>query len=212
MTTAQSDLPLRCRCGQVRGVVHEASRATGNRLVCLCLDCQAFAKFLNRADTIDAYGGSDIYQMAPARLKITDGDDQLRSMRLSERGLLRWYTDCCKTPVGNTMNGKLPFVGLILAFADPVCDRDGILGKSLGYVNAPDPKKLPPGIELGSNLKILKIVGRCGGLMIGWWISGKASPSPFFDERTREPIAAPKILSKSERDALPRKSTTRSSS
>ena len=197
--SAQSELRLRCRCSKVRGVVREASHATGNRLVCLCLDCRAFAKFLDRPDAIDAYGGSDIYQMAPSRLKITEGTDQLRSMRLSEKGLLRWYTDCCKTPVGNTMNGKVPFVGLILAFADPACDRDAILGKSLGYINAPDPKKLPPGVVVGS--KLLKIVGRCGVLMIGWWIGGKASPSPFFDEKTREPIRAPKILSKAERDA-----------
>jgi hypothetical protein len=199
--STQSELQLRCRCDKVRGVVHEASRATGNHLVCLCIDCQAFAKFLDRPDVIDAYGGSDIYQMAPSRLKITEGADQLRSMRLSEKGLLRWYTDCCKTPVGNTVNGKLPFVGLILAFADPACDRDAILGKSLGYINAPDPKKLPPEIHEGS---ALKIVGRCGVLMLGWWVSGKSSPSPFFDKKTRAPIREPKILSKSERDNLPR--------
>jgi hypothetical protein len=199
-----SELQLRCQCGKVRGLVREASHATGNRLVCLCLDCQAFAKFLDRPDVIDPHGGSAIYQMAPSRLNITEGADQLRSMRLSEKGLLRWYTDCCKTPVGNTVNGKIPFVGLILAFADPDLDanaRDEILGKSLGYINAPDPKKLPQGIVQGS---AFKIVGRCGRLMIGWWISGKSSPSPFFDETTREPIRAPKILSKTERDNLPR--------
>lgn len=201
MTPAASDLPLRCKCGLVRGVVHEASRATGNRLVCLCLDCAAFAHFLERPDTIDAYGGSDIYQMAPSRLEITEGADRLRSMRLSEKGLLRWYTDCCKTPVGNTMNGKIPFVGLILAFADPACDRDAVLGASLGYINAPDPKKLPPEIHQGSTLKI---IGRCAGLMMSWWIGGRASPSPFFSPTTREAIVPPKILSKSERDALSR--------
>jgi hypothetical protein len=41
-----SDVPLRCRCGHVRGVEIRVSPSSGLRLVCYCKDCQAFARFL----------------------------------------------------------------------------------------------------------------------------------------------------------------------
>jgi hypothetical protein len=59
---------LSCRCGTVRGRVAEASPSSVNRIVCYCVDCQAFAHHLRRADVLDAHGGSDIVQVAPARL------------------------------------------------------------------------------------------------------------------------------------------------
>ncbi len=51
---------FRCRCGEVRGIVTDASPHTANRVVCYCDDCQAFAHRLGRADLLDAHGGSDI--------------------------------------------------------------------------------------------------------------------------------------------------------
>ena len=49
--THSSDLPIRCTCGALRGVLREPSRDTGNRCVCYCDDCQSFAYFLERADS-----------------------------------------------------------------------------------------------------------------------------------------------------------------
>jgi Family of unknown function (DUF6151) len=37
---------------------------------------------------------------APARVKLTAGTEALRRLRFSIK-VLRWYTDCCRTPVGN---------------------------------------------------------------------------------------------------------------
>ena len=65
------DLPLRCRCGRVRGVASDVSPSTGFRFVCYCKDCQAFARFLERADVLDSAGGTDIFQMPPGRVKLT---------------------------------------------------------------------------------------------------------------------------------------------
>ena len=59
---------FRCRCGEVRGFVADASPRTVNRVVCYCDDCQAFAHRLGRADLLDAHGGSDVVQVAPASL------------------------------------------------------------------------------------------------------------------------------------------------
>ena len=91
------DLPLRCRCGRVRGVASDVSPSGGFRFVCYCKDCQAFARFLERPDVLDPAGGTDIFQMPPARVRLSAGMDAVRCLRLSDKGVLRWYTDCCRT-------------------------------------------------------------------------------------------------------------------
>ena len=109
-------VPLRCDCGAVAGEI-TVSPGAGNHCVCFCDDCQAFAAALGREDVLDAWGGTDIYQTAPARLRITQGQDELRALRLNPKGLVRWYTACCKTPVGNMMaTPRSPFVGVISRF------------------------------------------------------------------------------------------------
>jgi len=64
---------VRCRCGEVKGVVTGASPRTVNRVVCYCDDCQAYAHQLGRPDLLNAKGGSDIVQIAPSALSITRG-------------------------------------------------------------------------------------------------------------------------------------------
>src|SRR5215471_10888991 len=127
-----SDLPLRCRCGHVRGVASEVS--SGFRFLCYCKDCQAFARFLGRADALDAAGGTDIFQMPPARVTLTAGAEALRCLRFSSK-VLRWYADCCRTPIGNTAaDARFPVVAVIHCFMDHQADgrsRDAALGPAL---------------------------------------------------------------------------------
>jgi len=105
--------PLRCRCGTVSGWVKEPRSA--NRVVCYCKDCQAFAYFLGQENQIlDERGGSDVIQILPKNLSFTQGIEALKCMRLTEKGLLRWYASCCNTPIGNTLaNYKISFIGLV---------------------------------------------------------------------------------------------------
>ena len=77
---------LRCRCGEVVGAVTNASPQTVNRVVCYCDDCQAFAHQLGRADLLDAKGGSDIVQVAPASLTFVKGQDRIAGVRLTPKG------------------------------------------------------------------------------------------------------------------------------
>lgn len=51
------DIPLRCRCGRMRGAARAVSPSAGFRFVCCCKDCRAFARFLERPDILDAAGG-----------------------------------------------------------------------------------------------------------------------------------------------------------
>src|ERR1700692_3578838 len=86
------DLSLRCRCGRMRGTASSVSPSSGFRFVCYCKDCQAFARFLERADVLDPAGGTDIFHMPPGRVKLTAGTDALRCLPLSNK-VLRWYTE-----------------------------------------------------------------------------------------------------------------------
>src|SRR6201988_2315539 len=92
-------MELRCRCGEVVGRVDNASPQKVNRVVCYCDDCQAFAHQLGRADLLNAQGGSDIIQVAPASLTFIKGQNRIAGVRLTPKGLFRWYTTCCNTPV-----------------------------------------------------------------------------------------------------------------
>ena len=96
-------VPLACSCGAVRGVLRNANARNGSRLVCMCDDCQTYAHHLGRAgDILDAHGGTEVYQTYPARLGFTQGSEPVRCLRLSPKGLMRWHTGCCRTPIGNT--------------------------------------------------------------------------------------------------------------
>src|SRR5579883_2663382 len=104
---------MRCRCGEVRGWVANPSPRTVNRVVCYCDDCQAFAHHLGRADLLDSHGGSDIVQVAPASLTFVQGQERIAGLRLTPKGIYRWYASCCNTPVGNTVTPAIPFVGIV---------------------------------------------------------------------------------------------------
>src|SRR6516162_5125147 len=127
-------LPLRCRCGRMRGVASDVSPSTGFRVVCYCKDCQAFARFLERADVLDPAGGTDIFQMPPGRVKLTAGTDAMRCLRLSNK-VLRWYSDCCRTPIANTAaRPHFPLIGVVHSFMDHEAhgrSRDEVLGPPL---------------------------------------------------------------------------------
>lgn len=93
------DLPLHCRCGRVRGVASEVSPSAGFRFLCSCTDCQAFARLLGRPDVLDAAGGTDIFQMPAGRVTLAAGANALPQL---PRQVLRWYAECCRTPIANT--------------------------------------------------------------------------------------------------------------
>ncbi len=199
----QSDLPLRCRCGKVRGVASEVSPSTGFRFLCYCKDCQAFARFLERADVLDPAGGTDIFQMPPGRVRLTAGADAVRCVCFGNSGVFRWHTDCCRTPIANTAGRRFPLLGLVHSFMDHEANgrsRDEVLGAPLCQIferSAAGP--LPPSAPPPPSLKVFV---RRGSMMVGWWMRRLARPNPFFDDRTGAPLSLPRILTPSERAAL----------
>ncbi len=82
----------------MRGVASEVSPSSGFRFVCYCQDCQAFARFLERRDLLDAAGGTDIFQMPPGRVKFTTGTDAVRCLRLLPSFIPSWTTSRTAVP------------------------------------------------------------------------------------------------------------------
>jgi hypothetical protein len=197
------DLPLRCRCGRLCGVASDVSPSSGFRFVCYCKDCQAFARFLDRADVLDPAGGTDIFHMPPARVKLTAGTDALRCLQLSSK-VLRWYTECCRTPIANTPAGPgFPVIGMVHSCMDYAASgrsRDEVLGPPRCRIferSAVGP--LPPNAPGPPSVGLF---ARRASKLLGWWVRGLGWPTPFFDDRTKVPRAVPRELMQSERAAF----------
>ena len=185
-----ADISLKCTCGAVRGTAKNITPTNGIRVVCCCDDCQSFASFLNRSDDIlDEFGGTDISQTSQSQITIEHGADHLRSVKLKPKGLVRWYTDCCKTPIGNTMSGAMPFIGIIHNFMDDEGSRDANLGPVQTYVMSKHALKPPvhpntaEKFPLGITLKI-------ASKLLVWKIRGMQKPSSFFNADGK-PVSRP---------------------
>lgn len=189
----KTDIRISCTCGRLQGSARGVSGSAGNRLVCYCDDCQSFAEFLGRADEIlDAHGGTDVFQMSPAHLKIADGIESLACMRLTPNGLLRWYADCYMTPIGNTLpTHQLPFVGLIhLCMAVSKQSLD----EAIGPVRAGVHGKFARGdrAEISAHdWAPLFVLVRMFPKLIWWRLKGDHKRTPFFDE-TGTPTVEPR--------------------
>jgi hypothetical protein len=194
-----SNLPMRCTCGAVTGEITAASPAETNRVVCYCDDCQTFARALGRPELMDAHGGSDIVQVHPVQLRITAGAEHIRLLRLSPKGLLRFHTVCCNTPIGNTLtNPKTPFLGIsrhFFALDDAELNarigppRGGIQGRfAVGGAPAGVHPKVGPGL-------MLRTIWFAGS----GWLRGRYAPSPVFNAATGAPVVEARVLSKEER-------------
>ncbi len=171
--------PLQCRCGTIKGYVVRPGMA--NRAVCYCKDCQAFAHFLKRADTVlDEHGGTAVVATLPKHVHFTQGLEALTSMSLSDHGVLRWYASCCNTPIGNTPRDfKTPYVGLIESCLE---SNSPSLQKSFGPVrmvlNTKSAKGRVKSTPVSNFLAMLGLMKS----VIGTRLNGTYKRNPFFGE------------------------------
>lgn len=194
---------LRCECGKLRGTASGLGPSRGARVVCYCDDCQAFARFLGRPDVTDAWGGTDIFQMPPSGVRLEQEDQALQCVRLSDKGMFRWYCGFCKTPVGNTVGPRLPVVGLIhniMDHASSNVSRDALLGRPIGFLQTRSATGGGP--PPGPRASLLRTAARSSRLLLTWWVTRAGFPSPFFDERTLAPRATPRVLNERERGSV----------
>lgn len=188
--------PLRCRCGALQG--HVDMHGNSNRMVCYCQDCQAFARFLGPTEgVLDAQGGCDLVQLAPHRIHIDQGAEHLAVMRLSDKGLLRWYAACCRTPVGNTMAGPgIPFTGLLVRCLDGA-PLEPAFGPVRAQANTASALGQPKPRSFGMASSLLRILA----LVLGSRVMGRKQHTPFFTP-SGAPVARPTVLTRAQREEL----------
>lgn len=190
-------MAMRCGCGKVRGEVDLGRAYT--RGTCYCRDCQAFARWLGRPGLMDDCGGTDVVPMSPAGVRVTSGAEHVACMSLSAKGPLRWYADCCRTPLGNTpRSARIAYHGLPTACLDaPPEALDQALGPRDHIV-----------LNAGSATCAVRrtpVAFFFGGLNIARHLVaarvGARPPSPFFDADGRW-LRTPQVLDAAEREAL----------
>ncbi|MEE8557012.1 MAG: DUF6151 family protein, partial [Myxococcota bacterium] len=168
-------------------------------LVCYCDDCQSFAHFLGGAERIlDANGGTDIFQMSPARLEFSEGVEQLACIRLTPGGMLRWHARCCNTPIGNTMAARgIPFVGLIHSCVDHAADRNAALGPIRARINGRFAKGDRAQLEAHDRAP-LSLIFHFVPMILRARLRGDHNRSPFFDTKTGKLRVEPRVLTAEE--------------
>ncbi|MGS2724376.1 DUF6151 family protein [Porticoccus sp. GXU_MW_L64] len=183
-----SELSLSCQCGEVKGTARNVSAKTGNHLVCYCSDCQRFMKELGQQALLDNNGGSSIFQLPPCNLVIHQGHDQLRCLKLTPNGPLRWHTACCNSPVANTFAAGMPLVGMITSFIATEADRTSLGGVRF-YVQGQHAIGTPPHPVVHPKFPG-KLIRRIMRQMLWGKLLGRQTPSPFFTEQGK-PVCKP---------------------
>jgi hypothetical protein len=189
--------PLRCRCGTLHGHVEAPQRAMG-RGVCYCRDCQAYAHALGRPrEVLDALGGTEVVAIAPAHVVIDAGHDALACLSLSPRGLLRWHTRCCGTPVANTpRDWRIAYAGLVHNALEGAGAMDDSFGRGRAHVNTRSAHGKPPSTPVVNLAFIATALARAASARLG----GSYRRTPFFTSDGR-PVCEPRVLTRAERDA-----------
>lgn len=188
-------LNFTCSCGQTTWTV--SAPKTGSRVVCYCADCQTAARHLKADACLNEGGGSDILQVAAHQVSVTG--PPLALMRLSPKGLYRWHTSCCNTPVANTLPfPHLSFAGLLLAYRTDQSDQAPVpkVGAVVNTVFAQGRPGVPKS-DRGMAPTILRFFGRA----LAAALSGTWRRTPFFDGPPWAPVAEPRVLSREERNA-----------
>ena len=189
MTDAAEHLGFECDCGAIAGKLRVPGPGHGDLYVCYCNDCRGFARLLDQEKTLDAAGGSSVYQTRVGNLHIERGLDSLASLNLTGGQTLRWYCETCRTPLFNTTaNGRWPFLSMITTSTD-TDQREAMLGKPRGsvfvqYATGPD-VVTPP---VSTFAMVRRVVKR----LLADKFSGAAKTYQLFDPDTKEPIATPR--------------------
>ncbi|WP_298847416.1 DUF6151 family protein [uncultured Ruegeria sp.] len=189
---AHGGLAFSCTCGQLTGHISDRGVRLGTHVECFCHDCRAAQLYFGQPDP--APGPVDIFQMAPDEIEIDSGEQFLSAMKLSPKGMLRWYASCCNAPLATTPpKPNLPFAGFI---ADRITGDVSALGPitTRGFVPQPNSKQKHEKVRFA----VFGLLRRA----LGSRLSGRWKNTPFFDHETGKATVTPNVISKDERAAL----------
>ena len=181
---------FQCRCGALSGHLSQPHRAL--RGVCYCKDCRAYAHHLGvAASTHDMLGGAEFVAAQAEHVSFTSGIEHLACLSLTDKGLLRWYANCCNTPICNTArNWKVPYVGLIGAClkTDPVAFERSFPRLQM-RVNTRSARQAPPPMRWSTVVSLARLMSR---VMLSS-VNGRYRQTPFFDQGGA-PVVAVRVL------------------
>ena len=123
-------------------------------------------------------------------------------MRLTAKGMIRWYASCCRTPIGNTMaTSAMPFIGVIKAFIDaPSAALGPIRGRGFAKSAKGGPAAVPR-----DGLPEIVMIARVLAKVLRWRLRGDHKRSALRDAATGKPLAEPRVLGEAEREELRRR-------
>ncbi len=183
-------MKISCDCGAFIAKLKAFPKHTPGRLVCYCDDCQAFVEKIQRADVLDAYGGTEEIPVYPKEIEIIQGIETLKCYRLTTKGTYRWATSCCNSPILNIKPG-FPWAGTFYTtYKDPAAPsalgdvKARIYGK---YALAGAPFKISEKIAFKDMLVVMPFLVK--GIILGM-----DKQSPFFGSDNKTPIVEPEIL------------------
>ncbi len=110
------DFHVRCDCGEIEYSISETGIRSGNRLVCYCRSCRVSDIHLRgNKNGLTPDFAVEIIQISPHALRIKKGQSLIRAYQLNSKGSLRWYAECCGTPLWNTLKTpRFPFLGVVI--------------------------------------------------------------------------------------------------
>jgi len=184
-------MKFNCQCEKVSGEIDEPEELRGIRFICMCKDCQKFARFLgNEQNILDKNGGSEVVPVFPKLFRITNGHELVKGIKLyKDTETFRWYTSCCRSPLANSLSSEKGYIGL---FTQRLSAEDR---ESLGpiYVRANGESGIPPlpkGTSKRFPPKFLFVVIRA---IIRIRLKGWQRPNPFFDDNDK-PYSEPDVI------------------
>lgn len=170
-----------CQCESFEGSLQVYQKHKGFHVYSYCCDCQGFNKTLNSThNKLNQNGGTELYQTRPGFYTIHKGINEVRAIKHTKKGLMRWYTACCKTQIGNTMaRVKIPFIGIPVSLFKLDCSADNVFDpiemRALAKYARPD--KTPGSHDTFPLTYRPKIIG----FMLKGMIKGWAMPHPFYN-------------------------------
>ena len=187
-----ADVPSSCRCGEIRGTLHDATPSSGNHVRCYCAACRAAILFANGEDVGNA--GVELYQTTPDKISFQRGRSNLGVVAFNPKKLLRFRATCC----GVQMFTMLP---------TPKFALSGVMTNLLEDTSAIGPVAMEAFIpQADGSSKHSSVMRLYGGTM---WrallarLTGRWKQTSFFDIKPGKPVAEVYVPTQAERANLP---------
>jgi len=196
------NISLQCKCGAFAASINQNLSPKSQRFTCLCDDCQTYAHAIGRPDVLECDGGTQIFPTTPASFKISKGAENLKCLRLSPKGMFRFYTSCCNTPIANNPPVvKMPYIGVMHSAFNLKSEKEfeELLGPVAARIQGKfGTKPLLAGTHEGTPISTILTIVKFLTLA---WIRGRQNPSPFLSQ-DGSALVETRVLSFEEREKL----------